>query len=126
MASNVVSNRQWISQTYVSSPVSSACQTWVDNNSDATTVDAISAGLVGILQAQSQTDLHRLSWHLTGQAFDVQPNSCPHDALTSLVSQHTSNGGTAKFLDKEGGLLRWHLQFDDSISTTFCLDPVIS
>ena len=32
MASNVVTNRKWIEQTYVSSPLRTKCQEWVDNN----------------------------------------------------------------------------------------------
>jgi hypothetical protein len=108
MASNVVLNRKWIAQTYVSTPASRACQTWVDKNPDKTTKEEVAAGLLGVLNSQSDASLAHLSKHLSGDAFDVQPVE-----LDAARIKRTIRGlrGLERFLEKEGGLVRWHAQF---------------
>jgi len=108
MASNVVANRKWIQQTYVESPASSACQQWVDNNPRATSKATIAAGLASVLDGLSDADLRHLSWHLSGDAFDVQPVT---DGADQIMADIKALPGLNKFLSKEGGLVRWHAQF---------------
>jgi hypothetical protein len=49
----------------------------------------------------------QISKHLTGDAFDVQPVTKNADAIKKSMR----NLPGAKFLEKEGGLVRWHVQF---------------
>lgn len=108
MASNVVSNRKWIGQTYRAGVVSSGCQKWVDDNPAATTKEAIAAGLLTVMNAASDADLAKLSKHLSGDAFDVQPVEVNAEAIKKSIRELD---GLDKFLDREGGLVRWHAQF---------------
>jgi len=108
MASNVVHNRNWIEDTYAASTVSKACQKWVDGHPDAKTQEEIAAGLLSVLDVATDAHLARLSRHLSGDAFDVQPVETDADAI-----KKTMRGlkGLDIFLEKEGGLVRWHAQF---------------
>ena len=108
MASNVIHNRNWIEDTYAASTVSKACQKWVDGHPDAKTQAEIAAGLLSVLDAATDAHLARLSKHLSGDAFDVQPVETDADAI-----KKTMRGlkGLDIFLEKEGGLVRWHAQF---------------
>jgi hypothetical protein len=108
MASNVVLNRKWIEETYATSPVSKLAQKWVDDNPDKKSQDDIAAGLLSVFEAASDADLARLSKHLSGDAFDVQPVETDADAIKKTIRGLT---GLDKFLEKEGGLVRWHAQF---------------
>jgi hypothetical protein len=108
MASNVVENRNWIKETYVSTTVSDACQKWVDVHKDKKTKDDIAEGLLSVLDAQTDADLGKLSRHLSGDAFDVQPVETDADAIKKTIRELA---GLDKFLEKEGGLVRWHAQF---------------
>jgi len=108
MASNVVLNRNWIADTYASSTASQKCQKWVDDNKDKKTVAEISAGLLLVLNGLTDAQLAALSKHLSGEAFDVQPVTDDADAIKTTIKGLT---GLSKFLEKEGGLTRWHAQF---------------
>ena len=108
MASNVVHNRKWIEDTYVSTTISKDCQKWVDDNPDKKTQDEIAAGLLSVMNAASDADLGKLSKHLSGDAFDVQPVETNADAIKKTIR---GLPGLDKFLEKEGGLVRWHAQF---------------
>jgi len=108
MAGNVVENRKWIEQTYVSTTVSKACQKWVDDNPEKKTKDEISEGLLTVLDEQADDDLAKLSRHLSGDAFDVQPVETDADAIKKSIR---ALEGLDKFLEQEGGLVRWHAQF---------------
>lgn len=108
MASNVVSNRKWIEQTYISTDASKACQKWVDDNPNAKDKDSIATGLEGVLDGLTDAQLGQLSKHLSGEAFDVQPVTKDADAIKTAIQ---ALPGLGKFLDKEGGLVRWHAQF---------------
>src|SRR5262245_35463285 len=81
MASNVVKNRKWIVQTYKPTPISAACQSWVDQNPQATSQTDIAAGLLTVLNGFNDPDLRRLSKHLSGDAFDVQPVTANAEAI---------------------------------------------
>ena len=108
MASNVVLNRDWIEETYASSKVSKACQKWVDDNPEKTTKEDIQAGLLSVLNAATDSQLAALSKHLSGDAFDVQPVETDAAAIKKTIR---GLKGLDRFLEKEGGLIRWHAQF---------------
>ena len=108
MASNVVNNRKWIEETYATGTVSNACQKWVDDNPNEKTQEAIAAGLLSVMNAAADADLAKLSRHLSGDAFDVQPVEADAEAIKKTIR---GLEGLNKFLDKEGGLARWHAQF---------------
>lgn len=108
MASNVVSNRKWIAETYRLTPVSQACQKWVDDNPLKKTQAEIAEGLLSVFNAVSEVELAKISKHLSGDAFDVQPVDAGGDAIKQTIR---GLPGLEKFLDKEGGLVRWHAQF---------------
>ena len=108
MASNVVKNRKWIGQTYKPGIVSNACQAWVDQHSEAKTKEQIAAGLLSVMNAAKDDDVGKLSKHLSGDAFDVQPVQVNAEAIKKTIR---GLKGLDKFLDKEGGLVRGHAQF---------------
>jgi len=108
MASNVVENRKWIEETYVASALRTKCQQWVDDNPEKKTQTEIAQGLVSIFNESNDTELGKLSKHLSGEAFDVQPVEENAEAIKSTIR---GLPGLGKFLDKEGGLVRWHAQF---------------
>ncbi|MBV9154718.1 MAG: hypothetical protein JO097_00515 [Acidobacteriaceae bacterium] len=108
MAANVVLNRNWIKETYVQSAARDACQKWVDENKQEKTTDKIAAGLKNVLDGLTDTELARLSKHLSGDAFDVQPVEKDAAEIKKTIR---GLPGLDKFLEKEGGLVRWHAQF---------------
>jgi hypothetical protein len=110
MASNVVKNRKWIAQTYKPTPISAACQKWIDDNAQAKSAGAIEAGLLSVINQFQDVELRQLSKHLSGDAFDVQPvTQNAAEIVADMNALAASFGG--KFLSKEGGLIRWHIQF---------------
>ena len=108
MASNVVKNRKWIEETYAKSDLRKQCQDWVDANPDKKTQAGIAEGLLSVFNSASDADLGKFSKHLSGDAFDVQPVDKDADAIKKTIRGLT---GLDKFLDTEGGLVRWHAQF---------------
>ena len=108
MASNVVKNRKWIEQTYAKSDLRTKCQDWIDKNTDKTTQADIAAGLLEVLNAADDAALGKLSKHLSGEAFDVQPVDKDAEAIKKTIR---GLAGLDRFLDTEGGLVRWHAQF---------------
>jgi hypothetical protein len=56
----------------------------------------------------NDAELSTLSKHLSGDAFDVQPVDTDADAIKKTIR---GLDGLDKFLEKEGGLVRWHAQF---------------
>jgi len=105
MARNVVVNRKWIGQTYLAG---AKLQQWVDKHPEAKTVDAITAGLEQTMKTMPEADLLKISRHLTGKAFDVRPVTANAAAIKADILKLP---GLHRFLDKEGGLVRWHAQF---------------
>jgi hypothetical protein len=120
MASNLTrswpTHKDWIKETYVHGEVSRQTQQWVDDWVDADpaeelTVDTCTRGLLGILDAASDSELVHLSWHLSGDAFDCQPGVGELSVLEGIVEKKTDFGASAaKLLTEEGGETRWHLQ----------------
>jgi hypothetical protein len=105
MAGNVVKNRKWIGQTYLAG---AKLQRWVDTHPQAKTVDAITAGLAEVIQSMADDECNKISRHLTGRAFDVRP---VNQNAATIKADIRALPGLHKFLDKEGGLIRWHAQF---------------
>ena len=68
----------------------------------------IADGLLAIFAAADDAGLGRFSKHLSGEAFDVQPVEKDADAIKKTIR---GLPGLDKFLDTEGGLVRWHAQF---------------
>ena len=110
MAQNVVQNRKWIARTYVASEASAACQKWVEDHPEAKTARQIQTGLESVFAKLGARRLAKPSKHLSGQAFDVQPVTDAARARAIKSSIRTLEG-LDKFLEKEGGLVRWHAQF---------------
>ncbi|MEO8662840.1 MAG: hypothetical protein ABI693_30550 [Bryobacteraceae bacterium] len=108
MASNVVFNRKWIQETYVANDASKACQKWVDDNPTRKAKTDVAAGLLAVMNSLTDAQLSKLSKHLSGDAFDVQPVEQDADAIKATINSLT---GLSRFLEKEGGLVRWHAQF---------------
>jgi hypothetical protein len=108
MASNVVSNRKWIVQTYKDSEARAACQKWVDEHPAATTQAQIQEGLLSVFNGLTDAQLGGVSKHLSGNAFDVQPVDQDAEAIKASIR---GLKGLELFLEREGGLVRWHAQF---------------
>lgn len=108
MASNIVAlkDRKWIGKTYLAA---AKLQTWIDQRPEATTVDQITDGLEQTMNAMSETELLKISRHLTGRAFDIRPVTKNAVAIKRDIR---ALPGLHKFLDREGGHVRWHAQFE--------------
>lgn len=110
MASNVVKNRLWIVQTYSVSQESIALHRWVQEHPKAVSVDQIAAGLAAIMAPWTADQKARLSAHFAGKAWDVRPVAgAAGEAIKATIR---GLPGLRKFLETEGGLIRWHAQFD--------------
>ena len=109
MAGNVVLKRDYIKNTYSKNDASKACQKWVDDHPEATTKKAIAAGLLETFKKLGPK-AGQISKHLTGDAFDIQPvkDKEKADAIKKSIQELP---GLNKFLEKEAGLERWHVQF---------------
>ncbi len=110
MAQNVVLDRHWISATYLPSKASEACQKWAFDH-PAAAKDELETAFNSILHGFTSDELAKLSKHLSGDAFDVLPIAgivgLPiKNEMRSLAAEL---GG--KFLEHEGSLVRWHIQF---------------
>lgn len=113
MATNVVLRHDWIGNTYVDTPVSEACQKWVNENRQlASKVDTCTEGLLGVLESFDDADLRHLSWHLSGDAFDCDPDGNDEHLtlLHHILKECLDHGSQGKLLTEEGGLVRWHIQ----------------
>ncbi|CAN5198569.1 hypothetical protein BH10PSE6_BH10PSE6_38720 [soil metagenome] len=109
MAENCVGRTNWISETYASNKASQACQQWVWSNPQATGAQAIAAGLIATMNALSDTELGQMSRHLSGDAFDIQPIEPDTGHIKEAIR---ALPGLRIFLDREGGLVRWHAEFN--------------
>lgn len=109
MAENSVGRPTWISATYAPNKASEALQQWILNNPQATTAPEIAAGLLNTMNALTDTELGQLSRHLSGDAFDIQPVEPDHADIKGAIG---ALAGLRKFFDREGGLVRWHAEFN--------------
>jgi hypothetical protein len=116
MGANVVRERGWIKGAYTDSAARDACQKWVNDHPQVNTKTEIADGLKSVLDGFSDARVGELSRHLSGNAFDVKPIEAGGEAIKktmrSLAHEARKHGNKhAKFLDKEGSLIRWHIQF---------------
>lgn len=109
MAKNIVADRKFIVKTYVTCKAALACQQWIDEHPTAEQRE-IQIGIGALLRELPSSELGKLSKHLGGLAFDIQPVDGTPGALirAELVALAKKYGG--KFLDHEGSLVRWHWQ----------------
>jgi hypothetical protein len=107
MAANIVSlhDRKWIGKTYLAG---AKLQAWVDKHPEAVTVDALTAGLEQTMNAMAEEERTKISRHLTGRAFDIRPVVLNAKKIKASIQ---ALPGLHKFLDHEGGHVRWHAQF---------------
>jgi hypothetical protein len=107
MAANIVSlhDRKWIGNTYLAG---AKLQAWVDQHPGAVTVDALTAGLEQTMNAMPEEERTKISRHLTGRAFDIRPVVLNSKVIKADIQ---ALPGLHKFLDHEGGHVRWHAQF---------------
>jgi hypothetical protein len=108
MAGNVVRNRRWIAETYAANPISAAAQAWVDAHPEARTQQTIADGLAGVFSGFPPRELGRLSYHLSGLAFDIQPVPSQESAFSTTIR---GLPGVREFLTREGGQTIWHVAF---------------
>jgi hypothetical protein len=108
MAGNIVAlhDRKWIGKTYLAA---AKLQAWVDSHPGAVTVDALTDGLEQTMNAMQESERTKISRHLTGRAFDIRPITANAEAIKAHIRQLP---GLHKFLEREGGHVRWHAQFD--------------
>ena len=108
MAANIVAlkDRKWIGKTYLAAK---KCQAWVDAHPNAKTVAALTAGLEKVMKEMPEAELMKISRHLTGRAFDIKPVTANAAAIKADIRKLP---GLHKFLEKEGGHIRWHAQFN--------------
>ena len=106
-AANIVglNDRQWIEKTYLAG---APLQAWVNQHPEAVTVDAITDGLEQTMNAMPEEDLLKISRHLTGRAFDIRPVILNSKVIKADILKLP---GLHRFLDHEGGHVRWHAQF---------------
>jgi peptidoglycan hydrolase-like protein with peptidoglycan-binding domain len=109
MAENCVGHPSWISETYAPNKASQACQKWVLDNPQAQTVQEIAAGLLSVMNVLTDTELGQMSRHLSGDAFDIQPIEPDDNNVKGTIG---TLSGLRHFFDKEGGLVRWHAEFN--------------
>lgn len=109
MAGNVVSNRNWITETYKDKTLAAKLQKWLDDNPKATKKDEIAKGLADTMSTWTDTEKGKLSAHFTGEAFDIQPQTDKAAEIKAEVDSLAKKDG-GQFLEKEGGLVRWHVQ----------------
>ena len=109
MASNVIRNRRWIAETYRDTPEARELQAWLDAHPSRRTQEDIANGLMALMVDWDDRRKGRLSKHFSGMAFDVQPVEGPEgDKIKASIRKLP---GLVKFLETEGGLIRWHAQF---------------
>lgn len=110
MAQNIIKtgDRKWIEKTY---KAGKELQNWVDKNPSADTVEKLQEGLESVMSGWNETKLMKISYHLSGAAFDLSPVSgvIGEKMITAINSLSNLN----KFLDGEGGVAVWHLQFNE-------------
>jgi hypothetical protein len=102
MATNETESPGYIQSTYAESEAKEALLAWLAANPGADK-PTMTQGFTDVLNGLTPDQQIKISRHLTGRAFDIQPNSASEDQVNSLEPQ--------LFLTTEGGLSRWHVQF---------------
>lgn len=111
MSQNVFKSRSWVRDTYKPSNLVNAIERWLRLHPDKTTQHEIAKGILSVFDSMPDAEVRKFSRHLTGDAFDILPVTGNNGLLLkqSIVHAVALHGG--KFLDREGGLIRWHAEF---------------
>jgi hypothetical protein len=110
MAQNVAARGGvWLARTYKPSPALAALQAWIDERPKLRDAAAIAAGFFAVASQLPAEEVARLSLHLGGLAFDIRPVDGKHAGLIKAAISGLPH--LDRFLDREGGLVRWHAQF---------------
>jgi len=111
MAQNIaVAGHDWVTQTYRPSVARTEVIKFLAANDTLKTVDAIAIGLDDVFEHMTNDEMSKLSKHMSGDAVDIQPvegisGEILRRAIVSLAAKHG-----LRFLQREGGLKKWHLQ----------------
>jgi hypothetical protein len=108
MAPHVVKDRRWITKTYSDAVNATELQTWLDEHPKVTTIGSVAAGLQSVISGWASDRLRRLSWHLSGDAFDIVPVPQPDDQAVMRAIRALPH--FEKLLTKEGNDVVWHVQ----------------
>ncbi len=100
---------QWLTSTYKSSLALSMMVDWCKSHSALISWSPISQGLLSILMALPPDEAAKISRHLGGLAFDIQPVHGPEGVAIRAAIKALPH--LDLFLDHEGGLERLHVQF---------------
>ena len=110
MAKNTVNlGRDWIYKTYKDSPAKNALISWLNGNPTIKDLVGIQAGFEKVFAGLPEDQLYDLSYHLSGDAFDIQPLYGPNATIVKKAIEMLP--GLNKVLYKEGGKDIWHAQF---------------
>ncbi|MDB5677368.1 hypothetical protein [Sphingomonas bacterium] len=109
MAQNIAQDRHGYLRVYKARAEANELQAWVDAHPAATSVAAIQAGLLSVMNAWPAARQMKLSSHLGGLAFDVQP--LPDGPAATAIKAAIRALPHCTFLEREGKLTRWHAQF---------------
>lgn len=116
MAVNSMKNRRFIEQTYLDGD---SLQQVVNKLPIDCSQATMEANLYNALLSLDAIGLMRVSRHLTGDAFDIQPivdcSGIPSTKGQMVIDYIRRNMAEAKMLLREGGLVIWHVQFPPSI-----------
>lgn len=109
MAHNIHQDQNYIKKTYKDQFVNKTLQDWVDTKvSKSSTEKQIADGLYDIIKDWSTELQLRMSKHLSGDAFDIAPVVKNANQVKDCINKLS---GKSAFLDHEGKLERWHIQF---------------
>lgn len=110
MTVNLRRNPKWIGQTYRHGQ---QLQAFVDARRTLLTWDELERAL--LQQLTQMPNVERLSWHLTGRAFDIHPitdhEGNPTGEGRAVLTWIESELQPDRLLTWEGGLPIWHMQF---------------
>lgn len=108
MAQNVAIERSWLRRTYAASPQRAELLHWLEANEGASTL-AVASAFAEIMDHWSREERSAFSRHFSGLAIDLRPVDDP--AVERFIE---TLPGLRKFLRREGGLRRWHVEFEPS------------
>jgi hypothetical protein len=110
MAANEWRSRGWIAATYVDSKVKRAIVRATERawSGAKCTRQKLQTAILLAMNVFTDVELGALTLHMAGMAFDVRPRPEKPAIAVYLAAEALRLGG--KFLDREGGLLRYHWQ----------------
>lgn len=111
MAKNIaLAGLSWVEKTYIDSEAKRAIVKWLKANPQYKSVDAIAIGLSDLMDTLTNDQLSALSKHFKGEAVDIQPVHGLTGVLLKQSIKHLCKKHGLKFIKREGGLERWHVQ----------------